>query len=290
MTQFPDDNLSQYAIVEEAIAYLRAHHRQQPGLALLAAHLNLSESHVQKLFSRWAGISPKRFLQFLTVEYAKRRMTETMDLLSLSLDSGLSGPGRLHDLFVSMEAMSPGEFKRAGNSMRVLYGMADTPFGPALVARTPRGICHLSFGDRSGLDQVVEKLRLHLPQAQLEPDPIGSEQVLKQIFQPGAGKAAESLSLWVSGTNFQIQVWRALIQIPSAGLLNYQQVAGFLGAPKAFRAVASAIAKNPIAYLIPCHRVLRKTGEFGEYHWGAGRKAAIHVWEAGQQVTSSYDQ
>jgi AraC family transcriptional regulator of adaptative response/methylated-DNA-[protein]-cysteine methyltransferase len=290
VTQFPDDSDSQYAIVEEAIAYLRAHHRQQPGLTLLAAHLNLSESHLQKLFSRWAGISPKRFLQFLTVEYAKQRMTETRDLLSLSLDAGLSGPSRLHDLFISMEAMSPGEFKRAAKGVRVLYGLADTPFGKALVARTPRGLCHLSFSQKSDLSQAGDQLWRLLPSAHLEHDPAGSKVVIDQIFAPGVNKAGESLSLWVSGTNFQIQVWRALIQIPPAGLLNYQQVAGFLGAPKAFRAVASAIAKNPIAYLIPCHRVLRKTGEFGEYHWGAGRKAAIHVWEVGQQASSSCDQ
>ncbi len=290
MRQFPDEGNSQYAIVAAAIAYLRAHHSQQPGLAELALHLGLSQFHVQKLFSRWAGISPKRFVQFLTIEYAKRRMSETMDLLNLSFESGLSGPGRLHDLFVSMEAMSPGEFKQAANGVTVRYGIAVTPFGLALVARTTRGICHLSFTNEHEQDQAIEDLGRHLPQAYLVHDPAGSEALLRQIFEPRVAQHGESLSLWVSGSNFQVQVWRALLRIPSAGLLNYQQLAGFLGTPRAFRSVASAIAKNPIAYLIPCHRVLRKTGEFGEYHWGVERKTALHIWEAGQDRSKPDEQ
>ena len=269
-----------YERAAEAITFLRAHHRQQPNLSQLASHLNLSEAHVQKLFSRWAGISPKRFLQFLTVEYAKQRMTETGDLLNLALDTGLSGPGRLHDLFVNMEAMSPGEFKKSAAGITIEFGIGETPFGTALVATTERGICHLSFIEHRQADKSVDVLKARWPFAQLKQVPKTSQLLLNRLFDPDRATRSDSLSLWVSGSNFQIQVWRALLQIPFSGLLNYQQLARLVGKPKAARAVGSAVAKNPIAYLIPCHRVLRQTGDFGKYHWGAKRKAAIIAWEA----------
>ncbi len=272
-----------YARVAEAIAFLRAHHTRQPNLAAVAAHLGLSEFHVQRLFSRWAGISPKRFLQFLTVEYAKRRMAQTGDLLSLSLDTGLSGPGRLHDLFVNMEAMSPGEFKRAAAGVTIRYGAQATPFGYALIAYTARGICHLSFIEPRFREPAVQELQARWPSALFEHSPRESAGLLGEIFntrETGRGKAP---SLWVSGSNFQIQVWRALLRIPFAGLLNYRQLAELLDRPGAARAVGSAVALNPLAYLIPCHRVLRQTGDFGKYHWGEDRKAAIVAWEAARQ-------
>jgi len=274
------DGSTDYERVAEAIAYLRAHQTQQPDLAALAAHLELSEFHVQKLFSRWAGISPKRFLQFLTVEYAKRRMAETGDLLTLSHEAGLSGPGRLHDLFVTMEAMSPGEFKRAAAGMTIRYGVHETAFGPALIANTPRGICHLSFPDRQRQDRAILDLQALWPSARFEHSPVEGAALLGKIFHSQEAAREKALSLWVSGSNFQIQVWRALLQIPFARLLNYQQLAAFLGRPRAARAVGNAIAHNPVAYLIPCHRVLRQSGDFGKYHWGAERKAALVAWEA----------
>jgi AraC family transcriptional regulator of adaptative response/methylated-DNA-[protein]-cysteine methyltransferase len=279
------DCSTDYLRVEEAIAYLRRHQAQQPDLAALAAHLELSEFHVQKLFSRWAGISPKRFLQFLTVEYAKRRMAETGDLLTLSHAAGLSGPGRLHDLFVTMEAMSPGEFKQAAAGMTIRYGVHETPFGPALIASTRRGICHLSFlNPQRPLDQEPRELKILWPTAHLEHSPMESAALLDRIFHSEEAGGERSLSLWVSGSNFQIQVWRALLQIPFATLLNYQQLASYLGQPRAARAVGNAIAHNPVAYLIPCHRVLRGSGEFGKYHWGEERKAALVAWEAASDV------
>lgn len=268
-----------YARIEQAIAYLRAHRNEQPDLRDLAAHIRLSESHAQRLFSRWAGISPKRFLQFLTVEHAKRQMAQTDDLLSLSLDAGLSGPGRLHDLFVNMEAMSPGEFRRAATGVVMRYGFGETPFGPALVVSTPRGICHLSFVDGPDRRVALKILQQAWPGACMEEDPEGSRVLLARIFSPRP-EAEAGLSLWVSGTNFQIQVWRALLQVPFAGMLSYQQLAGLLGRPGAARAVGSAVARNRIAFLVPCHRVLRGSGDFGEYHWGTTRKAAICGWEA----------
>ncbi len=274
------NNSNDYARIASAIAFLRAHHRQQPDLATVAAHLGLSEFHAQKLFSRWAGISPKRFLQFLTVEYAKRRMAETGDMLTLAHEVGLSGPGRLHDLFVTMEAMSPGEFKRTAAGVSIRYGLHQTPFGPALVANTERGICHLSFPELGRQEQAVQELRALWPSAHFQHCPQESAVLLGKIFQSKASGRSSPLSLWVSGSNFQIHVWRALLQIPLGGLLNYQQVALQLGRPKAARAVGHAIAHNPVAYLIPCHRVLRRSGDFGRYRWGDERKALLVAWEA----------
>jgi AraC family transcriptional regulator of adaptative response/methylated-DNA-[protein]-cysteine methyltransferase len=287
----PADAMAQdaYARIERAIGFLRARHAEQPALRELACHLGLSESHTQRLFSRWAGVSPKRFVQLLTVADAKRRMAQTADLLSLSLDAGLSGPGRLHDLFVNLEAMSPGEFRCAARGVRIHYGLGDTPFGTALVAATPRGICHLSFVDRSASAASVTALRAAWPEAHLVRHDERAAALLRRIFARPAAKAARGLSLWVSGTNFQVQVWRALLQVPFAGLLSYRQLAVLAGRPGAARAVGSALARNPVAFLIPCHRVLRDSGDFGVYHWGSERKAAICAWEAATSETHPVD-
>jgi AraC family transcriptional regulator of adaptative response/methylated-DNA-[protein]-cysteine methyltransferase len=271
---------SDYRRIEQAIAYLREHRLDRPHLRDLAAHIGLSESHTQRLFSRWAGISPKRFLQFLTVQEAKRRMHHTGDLLGLALDSGLSGPGRLHDLFVSMEAMTPGEFRRAAAGVVIRYATGDTPFGRALLAFTPRGICHLSFVGPQSADPAVAALRAGWPEARLEEDQAAGQTLLGRVFQRPSDTVDAGLSLWISGSNFQIQVWRALLQIPFAGLLSYGQLARLLDRPKGARAVGGAVARNPVAYLIPCHRVLRESGEFGGYRWGGDRKRAICAWEA----------
>ena len=269
-----------YARIERAIAFLRARHREQPTLDDLAAHVGLSAFHTQRLFSRWAGISPKRFVQFLSVEYAKQQMVQTPGLMSLSLDAGLSGPGRLHDLFVNLEAMSPGEFKRAAAGLTIRCGCGATPFGAALVAFTPRGICHLSFVDAQGPEPAMQALRRAWPGAVLQEDPAAAKDVLARIFARPAAAAQRGLSLWVSGTNFQIRVWRALLQVPFAGLLSYRQLAELMGQPAAARPLGNAVARNPVAFLIPCHRVLRGSGDFGAYHWGSERKMAICAWEA----------
>jgi len=283
--QIPDEpgvraGADDYSRVEKAIAFLCDHQARQPELHELAAHLSLSEYQTQRLFSRWVGISPKRFLQFLTVEHAKGRMQRTDDLLDLSLDSGLSGPGRLHDLFVNMEAMSPGEFKRAAAGMTIRYGTGETPFGVALVATTVRGICHLSFPGEGDLDRWLAQSRHEWPLANLVHAPADAAETLDAVFNRAPAATARGLSLWVSGSNFQVQVWRALLQVPFGGLLSYGQLARLLGKPGAARSVGSALARNPVAYLIPCHRVLRATGDFGVYHWGSGRKMAICGWEA----------
>lgn len=274
-----------YARVADAIAFLRAEHTRQPELSAVAAHLGLSESRVQRLFSRWAGISPKRFVQYLSVEYAKRCMAETGDLLALAHRTGLSGPGRLHDLFVAMEALSPGEFRRAAAGVPIDYGVHPSPFGDALIAHTPRGICHLSFIEAGARGAAVERLRARWPSAELRPAPQASATLLEGIFHARPEQVAQGLSLWVSGSNFQIQVWRALLAIPPGRLLNYAQLADLIGRPRAARAVGTAIAANPIAFLIPCHRVLRASGDIGLYHWGSERKAALVAWEAARART-----
>lgn len=270
---------SDYVRVAEAIGYLREARPRQPTLDDLAHHLRLSPSHAQRLFTRWAGISPKRFLQYLTVENAKQRIAETADLLSLAFDAGLSGPGRLHDLFVSMEALSPGEYRKAAASVTIRYGRGVTPFGTARIAWSRRGICRLDFLDPADVDGRGLFDDPLLAGANFQADDAGASALLEQVFGRDSGRARGGLSLWVAGTNFQIQVWRALLSIPPGGLLSYRHVAGLIGQPSAARAVGNANAANPVAYLIPCHRVLRGTGEVGRYRWGGLRMSAMVAWE-----------
>ena len=266
-----------YQRIAKALAYLRAHYREQPDLAEVAGQFGLSESHFQRLFTRWAGISPKRFIQYLTVEHAKAMMAGQSSLLELSADAGLSGPGRLHDLFVNLEGLSPGEYRKQAAGMNISWGQVDTPFGKATLAFTPRGVCHLAFSDDP---DPLQKLVGSWPRVILTEKPNQAQKLAHRIF--GHAKAAHPVSAWVVGTNFQLQVWRALLGIPSGSVRNYRQVAEQLGRPSAARAVGTAIAANPIGYLIPCHRVLRGTGDIGEYHWGSERKAAMVAWEAAQ--------
>lgn len=269
-----------YDRIAQAIAFLRQHRPHQPDLATVAQHLNLSEYHFQRLFTQWAGISPKRFLQFLTVEYAKSRIAHTKSLLDLTLDAGLSSPGRLHDLFVSLEAMSPGEFKRQGAGLAIRYGIHNTPFGRSLIAITPRGICNLLFLD-SDSPNPEHLLRREWANAEIIHDQSATEPICQQLFPPSPIPYPPSpISLLVKGTNFQIQVWRALLSLPFGSLTTYQTLAASLGQPTAARAVGTAIGNNPIAYLIPCHRVIRASGELGGYRWGLERKTAMLGWEA----------
>lgn len=270
------DSSRDYACIAEAIEYLREHRRAQPDLAALARHLHLSEPHLQRLFTRWAGISPKRFLQSLTLEYARARLDATHDVLSLSLEAGLSGPGRLHDLFVTLDAVSPGEAKSGGRGLTIRYGVYPTPFGNALIARTERSICKLHFLAAGETPEPL--LRADWPHATLLADAAATAPLIATIF--GAARPAAPLALWVKGSNFQFQVWRALLAIPPGGLATYRRLAEDIGQPRAARAVGNAVAANPLAYLIPCHRVIRETGAPGEYRWGVVRKTAIQCWES----------
>lgn len=278
-----------YAIVEQAIRYLDEQFQQQPSLAEIAAALGLSEYHFQRLFSRWAGISPKRFLQFLTKEYAKQALQRSRSLLETTYEAGLSSPGRLHDLFVTCEGVTPGEYKQRGSGLTIHYGFHSTPFGPCLLATTERGICGLSFLARGvdGTDdqsedraQALRELKEKWPAADLQPDAQRTQPLAEQIFAPAHAQPMTSLHLFIQGTNFQIKVWEALLQIPAGAALSYQDVARYIGQPQAARAVGNAVARNPVAYLIPCHRVLRQTGAVSNYRWGRTRKKAILGWEA----------
>ena len=282
MTSSADTKLNQqdtYERIAAAIAFLRQHHAEQPDLKAIAAHLHLSESHVQRLFTQWVGISPKRFLQYLTVDYAKSNIQTTKNLLDLTLDVGLSSPGRLHDLFVNLEAMSPGEYKSGGRGLQIRYGIHGTPFGYALIALTHRGICNLIFLEESDVDAAIPYLQTEWPAAELILDPTTTQGVSDRIFTPLATHPTP-LTAHVKGTNFQIQVWRSLLMIPPGGLATYGGMAKILGRPTAARAVGTAIGRNPVGYLIPCHRVIRESGDLGGYRWGLERKAALLGWEA----------
>lgn len=275
-------NEEDYDRIARAIAFMRKNYLDAPDLAAVAREVNLSEYHFQRLFVRWAGISPKRFWQYLTVEYAKTKMTETKNLFDLALVSGLSGSGRLHDLFINLEAVSPGEFKTGGRDLTIRYGLHETPLGWVVLAQTPRGICNFYFLDAIDEEAVKMQLQAEWPNANILGDRPATGATLAQIFTGDRVEGRKSLSLWVKGTNFQIQVWRALLQIPFGSLASYQTIARAIGRPKAARAVGNAIGSNPISYLIPCHRVLRESGDLGGYRWGSDRKALIVGWEASQ--------
>ncbi len=266
-----------YTIVADAIGYIRAHARRQPSLAEIAASVGLSEYHLQRVFTEWAGISPKRFLQYLTKERAREALRESTDVLEASLDAGLSGPGRLHDLMITCEAMTPGEIRKQGEGVAVTYGMASTPFGSALLGWTSRGICNLIFCD-DDVDRKRQEFSQQWSAAKLWHDDEAASGLSERIFTstPESGK----LHLLLRGTNFQIKVWEALLNIGSSRLVSYRTLAGIAGSPKAQRSVGSAVAANRIGYLIPCHRVIRESGDVGEYHWGSDRKLAMQAWEA----------
>lgn len=269
-----------YQRIAAAIAYMRQQQQAQPSLADIAQQVHLSEYHFQRLFSRWAGISPKRFLQALTVESAKARMVQSPNLLTLSLESGLSSPARLHDLFITLEAMSPAEYRDGGRGLAICYGVHATPFGLALIAMTPKGVCNLEFIDEPDPAQAAARLRELWPQAQLSLDADATQTVCDRLLQPLETPNPQPLSLLVKGTNFQIQVWRALLKLPFGSLSTYQTIANTIGRPTATRAVGTAIGKNAIAYLIPCHRVIRTDGNLGGYRWGLSRKSTLLGWEA----------
>ena len=271
-----EDASRHYARVAKAIAFIRAHARAQPTLEEVAAAVHLSPQHLQRVFAEWAGISPKRFLQFLTKEYARGRLAAA-DSLTVAEAAGLSSTSRLHDLMVSCEAMTPGEIRAAGRGIDIGYGFAPTPFGDALLAWTPRGVCHFAFGAAAD-PRLLDALRSRWPAATLVHDPAQANALAQRIFPrtPTRGR----IHLVLRGTNFQIKVWEALLRIEPGQVLSYGQLARQAGSPRAARAVGSALAANTIGFLIPCHRVLREGGDIGEYRWGSERKAAMVAWEA----------
>ena len=271
--------MSDYDRIAEAISYISTRLQNQPTLNEIAAHLHLSPFHFQRLFCRWAGVTPKRFLQVLTLERAKQLLSESKPLLEVSDSLGLSSGSRLYDHFVHLEAVTPGEYKMGGAGLTIEYAVHDTPFGKTFIAVTSRGICVFSFLDTTKIDEHLAGLYKKWPHATVQENRQRTLAVIKAMFG-GEKKLDRPLSLYVSGTNFQISVWKALLQIPPATVASYSQVATAIGHPDSARAVGLAVGANPIAFLIPCHRVIQQSGKLGGYHWGETRKRAIHVWES----------
>ena len=275
-----------FARIEAAIRYLEDHALDRPRLDEIAGAVDLSPYHFHRLFTRWAGVSPKQFLRFLAVEHAKAMLEGAEDVLETSLASGLSGPGRLHDLFVAFEAMTPGEYKAGAARLDIRFGYHDGPFGEYLLAATERGICALSFIAEAGREHALAELRARWPGAAIRRDQVYTTTFAHRVFRDPQDRPRPHLKLWLGGTRFQIKVWEALLRLPPGHLASYGHLARAIGAPKAARAVGRALADNPIAYLIPCHRVIRASGRFdGDYRWGRARKRAMIGWEAAQAET-----
>jgi AraC family transcriptional regulator of adaptative response/methylated-DNA-[protein]-cysteine methyltransferase len=270
LKQLSDD----YLRIEQAILYLENHYKDQPSLEEIAANLGLSEYHFQRIFTRWAGVSPKRFLQFLTKEGAKDLLDQSENLLDTTHQVGLSSLGRLHDLFVTTEAVSPGEYKSRGEGLTIHYGIHPTPFGKCLIATTERGICHLGFVQTSEGD-AIDNLVADWKQARMIEDYKTTASLVAPIFDLRYNHRGKPLNVHLRGTNFQLKVWEALLQVPAGTVTTYEGIAARIGNPNAMRAVGTAVGHNPIAVLIPCHRVIRKVGEFGNYRYGAPRKKAL---------------
>lgn len=278
--QLSDD----YARIEAALEYLQVHHQDQPSLSEVARGIGLSEYHFQRVFTRWVGISPKRFLQYVTKEHARALLDNAVPVMEAAYETGLSGPGRLHDLFVNLEAATPGEYKQHGYGLVIRYGFHPTPFGSCLLALTDRGLCGLAFSGPGKEASTLLDLKRRWRNATWVEDRTAVAPLVNRIFPRGSGTAAdETLPLYISGTNFQVKVWEALLRIPPGTVTTYQNIASSIGVPGAARAVGQAVGANPIAFLIPCHRVIRKLGVLGGYHWGLARKQAILGWEQARQ-------
>jgi AraC family transcriptional regulator of adaptative response/methylated-DNA-[protein]-cysteine methyltransferase len=272
-----------YGRIERAMRYMERHCLEQPSLDAVAASIGLSRYHFQRLFTRWAGISPGRFLHCLTLQHAKARLAARASLLDTALDAGLSGPGRLHDLFVTFEALTPGEYKRQGEGLVVHHGFHPSPFGECLVALTERGVCGLSFVDEGGREAALADLRARLPRAAYRAGPQRTAPVAERVFGVRGGPETP-LHLLLHGTNFQVKVWEALLRVPAGERTTYAGLAHAVGRPGAARAVGQAVGRNAIAVLIPCHRVIRTMGLVGQYRWGAERKHLLLAWEAARHA------
>ncbi|KRB51927.1 6-O-methylguanine DNA methyltransferase [Rhizobium sp. Root708] len=272
---------SDYETVRQVIELITEDYRDQPSLEIIAARLSQSPTQLQKTFTRWAGLSPKAFLQAVTLDHAKRLLRqESMPLLETSIEVGLSGPSRLHDLFVTHEAMSPGEWKARGGGLTIRYGFHPSPFGLALVMATERGLAGLAFSDIGDEVACLEDMTCRWPNAAYVEDTEATAPYAERIFQPGRWTCEQPLRVVLIGTDFQVQVWESLLKIPFGRAVTYSDIANDIGRPTAMRAVGAAVGANPISFVVPCHRALGKSGALTGYHWGLTRKRAMLGWEA----------
>jgi AraC family transcriptional regulator of adaptative response/methylated-DNA-[protein]-cysteine methyltransferase len=276
------DSNSHYTKVATAINHIKENFQEQPSLNELAELVNLSPFHFQRMFTDWAGVSPKKFMQFISVEYAKQLLDQQqISLLDTAYETGLSGTSRLHDLFINIEGMTPGEYKNSAQTLIINYSFANSPFGELLVASTPKGVCHLAFIDNH--DSALARLKAKFSKAEFQQQQDTFQQDALFLFQndwQSEFKSRAKIQLHLKGSDFQLKVWQALLKIPLGGLANYGQIAQGIDNPNASRAVGTAISNNPVAFLIPCHRVIQATGGTGQYRWGSTRKSAIIGWES----------
>jgi len=274
-----DQETYHYEKIAKAIAYITENARMQPSLFEVAEEVNISQFHFQRLFTEWAGVSPKKFLQYITADYLKNKIKESANLSELADSAGLSSQSRVFDLFTAIEAVTPQEYKTSGKGLHICYGFHETPFGECFIAITERGICAMAFVDEHTKQDQLVMLGKKWHFASIEANQIRTGIYVQKIFSPQRGQL-EKIPVMVQGTNFQLKVWEALLTIPPGAVTTYQQIANTIGNPRAVRAVGTAVGDNPIAFLIPCHRVIRKEGILGEYRWGSMRKKVLIGWEA----------
>lgn len=269
-----------YHRIGQAIEFIENNRGNQPELKEIAKSVHLSEFHFQRMFKRWIGISPKRFLQYLTVEHVKSLISESKNMLEVTFEAGLSSSSRLHDLFLAAEAVSPGSFKNRGAGLKISYGIHPSPFGPCLISVTEKGICGLSFADDEYRNAAMADLPLMYPKAEFTEDKAATSRYMEKIFPLNDRIPEDPLKVFVMGTNFQIKVWQALINIPPGMVMTYNDIGRLVGVKRGGRAVGNAVALNPVSYIIPCHRVIRESGVIGKYQWGTTRKKALLAWES----------
>jgi AraC family transcriptional regulator, regulatory protein of adaptative response / methylated-DNA-[protein]-cysteine methyltransferase len=271
-----------YAVVRRAIAFISEHWRAQPEIDEIAAAVGTTTADLHHLFRRWAGLTPKAFLQAITLDHARRLLRSSASVLDAAYEVGLSGPGRLHDLFVTHEAMSPGEWKSGGEGLNVAYGFHPSPFGSALVMTTERGLAGLAFADPGEEEAALDDMRGRWPKARYGEDTARTGAIARRIFDPTLWRPERPLRVMLIGTDFEVRVWETLLGIPMGRATTYSDIAAKLGKPKASRAVGAAVGKNPVSFVVPCHRVMGKSGDITGYHWGLTRKRAMLGWEAGR--------
>jgi AraC family transcriptional regulator, regulatory protein of adaptative response / methylated-DNA-[protein]-cysteine methyltransferase len=270
-----------YAVVRRTIEFISANWRDQPSLETLAEEVGLKPLALQRLFTRWAGLSPKGFLQALTLDHARGLLTESASVLDASYEVGLSGPGRLHDLFVTHDAMTPGAFKARGEGIEISYGFHASPFGQALLMVTEHGLAGLAFADAGEERAALADMRARWPRANYVEDAVATAPYVTRIFDPETWRPDRPLRIFMIGSDFEVRVWETLLKLPLGRATTYSDIAAHIGRPTAARAVGSAVGRNPISFVVPCHRVLGKSGSLCGYHWGLTRKRAIIGWEAG---------